>query len=108
MKQEPGAVVIDIPVRRDAEEWTGILRQIRQVEHPPAANSLASSQVKKLVASDGATKDIFGRSVAIGGDIDTIVVGAWRAACRTLTQGDVGHAGLLCHVRRDDMPRSAQ
>ena len=26
MNQEPGAVVIDIPVRRDAEEWTGILR----------------------------------------------------------------------------------
>jgi hypothetical protein len=101
MNQEPGAVVIDIPMRCDAEEWTGILRQIRQAEHPRAANSLAPSQVKKLVASDGATKDMFGRSVAIGGDIDTIVVGAWRAACRTLTQGDVGHVLLLCHVRRD-------
>jgi hypothetical protein len=57
-----------------AEEWAGILRQVRQAGDHLAAGSLALRQVKKLTASDGAAGDSFGRPVAISGE--AVVVGA--------------------------------
>jgi len=65
------------PQGLSAEERAGILRQVHQDERHPAAGSLTPSQVKKLVAGDGATGDASGISVAVRGD--TVVVGTYHA-----------------------------
>ena len=65
------------PQGLSAEDWASILRQVHQDERHLAAGSLTPSQVKKLVASDGATGDASGISVAVSGD--TVVVGTYHA-----------------------------
>jgi uncharacterized protein (DUF2345 family) len=65
------------PQGLSAEEWAGILCQIGQAEDPLSAAALIPSQVKKLVAGDGAAGDASGISVAVSGD--TVVVGTYHA-----------------------------
>jgi len=60
-----------------AEEWAGILRQIGQAEDHLSAATLIPTQVKKLIAGDGAAGDASGISVAVSGD--TVVIGTYHA-----------------------------
>jgi uncharacterized repeat protein (TIGR01451 family) len=64
-----------------AAEWTSIQDAIRQAVYPLTVDPLLHTQVAKLTASDTATYDYFGFSVAISGD--TLVVGAEGKASGT-------------------------